>query len=161
MGKHTFISRKATGLISSVLEDVDCCGSAVICGFRASQELIILIQVCSWQVFASRVCSELCPSWNPQGMELSGGVWLLLFGGCVLCCPRELWGSVWSSGRWALLFPVSPGAVGAAVIESSITLGQCSWLQPRGRWMCPAPLGGGQLQFKLGGWSSPGCRRIW
>lgn len=161
MGKYTFISREATGLISSVLGDVVYCGSAVICGFRTSQELLILIRVCSWQVFTSRVCCELCPSWSPRGdgaewgsvaAALWGDVFYVVLGSC-----RGHFGG----DRWGLLFPVSPGALGAAVIKSNTTLGECSWLQPRGRWMCPAPSEGGQLQFKLGAWSSPGCRRVW
>lgn len=45
-----FISREATKPITSVLGDVFCCASAVICSCGASRELIIPIRVCSWRV---------------------------------------------------------------------------------------------------------------
>lgn len=89
----------------------------------------------------------------PEGMELSG-----VCGCCTLgdVFYVVLGGSGGQFGGLAdgVCCSLLPHARGAAVIESSSTLGECSWLQPRGRWMCPAPVERGQLQFKLGGWSS-------
>lgn len=113
MGNYTFISREATGLVSSVLGDVVYCGSAVICGFRTSQEFTILIQVCSWQVFASRVCCELCFSWNPQGAGAEWDLWLLHFGEM---CFMLSWGAlgvsleVWQMGFAVPRFPWRSGS---------------------------------------------------
>lgn len=90
------------------------------------------------------------PLGAPEGMGLSGGSVAAALWGDVFYVVLGSWRGHFGGDRWGLLFPVSPGALGAAVIKSSITLGECSWLQPRGRWMCPAPSEGGQLQFKLG-----------